>query len=142
MESGSFKICNQCGGIGGDHASGCGGNPIIVNQPAPSAATVETPAISPLVAALRTNFKQKFPAWKIQGDAADEITRLERDLAATRQRCKRLEKALVLVLAVGHIYADDTPDKPSVIYGHPNTKQWVEIFLAAKQALTQQEPHT
>lgn len=33
MKSDGIEICNQCGGIGGDHASGCGGNPIVANSP-------------------------------------------------------------------------------------------------------------
>lgn len=37
-----------------------------------------------------------------------------------------------MVLAVGTVFDDDTPDQPSVIYGHPNQKQWVAIFLKAK----------
>lgn len=32
-ENTTFKICNQCGGIDGNHASGCGGNPLVINSP-------------------------------------------------------------------------------------------------------------
>jgi len=35
------------------------------------------------------------------------------------------------VLAVGVILPDHVPGKPSVIYGHPDVFQWVEIFMTA-----------
>lgn len=46
---------------------------------------------TPLVAVLRHNFKQKFPAWRVQGDAADEIERLTRELAEARAEIERMK---------------------------------------------------
>jgi len=36
------------------------------------------------------------------------------------------------ILSVGTIFEDDTPEKPSVIFGHPSSEEWVDIFLTAK----------
>lgn len=43
------------------------------------------------------------------------------------------------ILAVGVICRDDTPKKPSLIYGHPDGKQWTQIFISARGLLRELE---
>lgn len=71
----------------------------------------------------------------ISYDAEVELKEVYSERDALRARCERLEGALRNVLAIGTVLKDDTPEKPSVIFGHPDHKQWPAIFLAAKQAL-------
>lgn len=39
------------------------------------------------------------------------------------------------IISVGHVYEDDTIEKPSVIFSHPESKEWCSIFLLAKNLL-------
>jgi hypothetical protein len=42
-----------------------------------------------------------------------------------------MKELLDKILAIGIVFKDHTDEKPSVIYGHPDTKQWANIFITA-----------
>ena len=54
---------------------------------------------------------------------------------ALERKAKLAEDLAELVLVVGTILADDKPDKPRVLFGHPNRSQWGAIFLKAREIL-------
>ncbi len=51
-----------------------------------------------------------------------------------------MEQLIAKILNIGVILSDHTKDKPSVIYGHPNSNQWAEIFILAAKLKESQCP--
>ena len=52
-------------------------------------------------------------------------------LSDAQELAKLYKRLSELVLARGSIMADHKPEKPSLVYGHPDTEQWSTIFKAA-----------
>ena len=75
--------------------------------------------------------------YNIQEEAARRVAWLNGSGVA--EALPELVKLVKDVLSVGSIMPDNTPEKPSVIFGHPSGAEWAKIFLIACSALAKLE---